>query len=470
MNKKKEVAKNTIIIFLGKISTQFLSFLLLPLYTAKLSSADYGLVDLIITYVSLFVPIITLQQEMATFRFLVDSRNDYSEQKKIISTSLDTIFRTMIVFLLLIVIIIPFIGIKYKFWILINIIVVIFSNLFLQISRGFGDNKKFSIASFIIGLISIVSNLILILLFNFGASAILISSCVGNLVGTVYLFVSMKLYKFISFKSVSSTLRKKLIKYSIPLIPNGISWWVVNVSDRTIISIFLGIASNGIYTVSCKFPNIINGFFSIFGLSWTESASLHINDEDRDEFFSDIFNNTIRIFSCLCLLLIAIMPFLFPIMVNQNYSQSYIYIPILIISTFFGCLVSVYSGIYIAKKMTKQVAYTSMISAIINVVSHLLLIKFIGLYAAAISTLLSYLLMSVYRAFDVQKYVKIRYDKKIITLSFVLMIMALFFYYRNSLTLKIFNMIIISAFSIFMNINLLKAILKTIYKKVFKRV
>ena len=61
MNKSKELVKNTVIIFLGKACTQLISFLLLPLYTAYLTKSDYGLVDLIITYVSLLVPVITVQ-------------------------------------------------------------------------------------------------------------------------------------------------------------------------------------------------------------------------------------------------------------------------------------------------------------------------------------------------------------------------------------------------------------------------
>ena len=64
MSKKKDLVKNTFIILLGKVCTQFLSFFLMPLYTNVLSSSEYGTVDLIITYVALFVPVITLQIEM----------------------------------------------------------------------------------------------------------------------------------------------------------------------------------------------------------------------------------------------------------------------------------------------------------------------------------------------------------------------------------------------------------------------
>ena len=64
MKQGKELVKNTIIIFIGKACTQFISLLLLPLYTAVLSQSDYGFVDLVTTYVTLIVPLITLQLEM----------------------------------------------------------------------------------------------------------------------------------------------------------------------------------------------------------------------------------------------------------------------------------------------------------------------------------------------------------------------------------------------------------------------
>ena len=74
--KNKELIKNSVILIVGKFCTQFITFLLLPLYTFKLSTSEYGIVDLITTYVALLVPVITFQLEMAIFRFLIDFRND----------------------------------------------------------------------------------------------------------------------------------------------------------------------------------------------------------------------------------------------------------------------------------------------------------------------------------------------------------------------------------------------------------
>ena len=76
MSKASSLAKNTAILALGKLSSQLIGFLLLPLYTYYLSPAEYGFTDLIVVYISLLVPALTLQMEMASFRYLVDARKD----------------------------------------------------------------------------------------------------------------------------------------------------------------------------------------------------------------------------------------------------------------------------------------------------------------------------------------------------------------------------------------------------------
>ena len=72
MNREKQLVKNTFIVALGKICTQFISFFLLPLYTAILSTEEYGVVDLLNTYISLIIPIVFLQMDQAIFRFLIE--------------------------------------------------------------------------------------------------------------------------------------------------------------------------------------------------------------------------------------------------------------------------------------------------------------------------------------------------------------------------------------------------------------
>jgi len=242
-----------------------------------------------------------------------------------------------------------------------------------------------------------------------------------------------------------------MLGYSIPLIPNALSWWIVNASDRTIISLLINTAANGVYTVSCKFSNILNSIFSIFTMSWQESASLHIEEDDRDEFFSSMITNIYQLFACISLFIIVALPFVFNILIGNDYSSSYNYIPILIIANTFNVLIGLFGGVYVAKKLTKKMTSTTIVAAIINIIINISLIKMMGLYAACLSTLIAYLCMAIYRYFDVQKYVKVKIKIAVIIGVIIGFIISLISYYSNNTLINIIGFIIVFIYCILVN-------------------
>ena len=457
MSKKKDLMKNTIIIFCGKVCTQLISFFLLPLYTGYLATKDYGIVDLITTYVTLLVPIITLELEMSIFRYLVDSRGKEKETKKLMSNNFGVLLIALLIFSILYVIVTSFWKFNFRWLILIDIIICTFSGNFLQISRGMGRTLDYSISCLITGALTIVSNILLIAVFKLGAFGMITSMALANGVGALYLFIRLKLYKLINFKLMDKKLIKEMYQYSIPLVPNGISWWIVNVSDRTIISYVLGTAANGLYAVSNKFPTILSSLLGVFNLSWSESAALHINSPDRDEFFSDISNTVTKLFTSLGVGMIACMPFIFPLLINSKYNGAFNQIPILVLGAVFNVVVCLYSAVYIAKKMTKQVATVSIIGAIINITINVLFIKYIGVYAASISTAISYFAMMLYRHIDLKKYVNIKYESGLIVKTFLIFTFSIILYYQKNMILNIINLIVVVIYAFIMNKDFLSS-------------
>ena len=465
MNKKRQFAKTTIIIFFGKVCTQLISFFLLPLYTAYLATAEYGVVDLIQTYVTLFVPIITMELEMSIFRYLIDSRGKEKDTKELISNNFYVLGISLTLFTILYFIVTCFVQVPFRFLIWIDIIVCVLSGNFLQIARGFGQTLDFSISCILTGITTVCSNIFLICFCGMQAEGMIISMALANFICAFYLFIRLKLYSKIDFKLVNHKLLKEMYKYSIPLVPNGISWWIVNVSDRSIISFVLGASFNGLYAISNKFPTIISSLTGIFNLSWSESASLHINSPDRDEFFSDIANTIMKLFTCLGVGMIACMPFVFPIMINPKYRDAYYYIPPLVLGTVFNVAICLYSQIYLAKKMSKQVATTTIMGAVINIVINVIFIKWIGLYAAAISTAISYFVMVVYRHIDLKKYVRIQYNKWLFINSVIVYTLAIVLYYYNHLITNIISLALICVYSFLVNKSFLLSGFHTIKNK-----
>ena len=467
MSREGKLVKNTAIVALGQIGTKFISFFLLPLYTAVLSTEEYGTVDLLNTYVSLLIPIIFLQMDQAIFRFLIDHRKDNDEKTKLISTVFITVILHAILYLIVFGIVGNFIHNPYKYFLATNVVTSMFSSMLLQTSRGLGDNVAYSLGSLVSGAGTIVLNIIFIVVFRWGAYGMLFATMLANILCMIFVFFKLKVYKYLSLMAWNKSILNSIWKYSIPLVPNALSWWIINASDRTIISQFLGIAANGVYSASNKFSAIIITVFSIFNMTWTESASMYIKDNDSSEYFSNIINVTIKLFTSICLLVIAIMPFSFSFFITgSSFAEAYMQIPILLIATLFNIIVSLLGSIYVALKKSNEIAKTSIYSAIINIVINILLIRYIGLFAASISTLLAYLSMSIYRYIDVQKYVRIKIDFTYVIIILPLIILVLFTYYLKNMVLCFVSLLLTLSLGLYFNKNILRQILQTALRRV----
>lgn len=469
MSKASTLLKNTAVVSIGKICTQLITFFLLPLYTAVLTSEEYGVVDLLNTLVSLFLPIVTLQLEQGIFRYLIDCRQNKEQQKKVISSTFIFIARQTVIYIIIFIIASFFINNPYKYFLATNLVACMFSSVMLQICRGLGDNTKYAIGSFLSGFVTVVLNVIFIVAFKLGAYGMLMATLIGNVACAVYILFSRKIYEYISLKKYDKALVKEIVKYSLPLVPNIISWWIVNASDRAIISGVLGIAKNGIFSAAYKFSNVFSTLYNVFNLTWTESAAMYIDTDDRNEFFSKIFDVTVRFFGCLALGIIAFMPFVFPILINEKFAEAYNQIPVLMLGSFFSVLVSFIGSIYVAKKITKEIAKTSILAAIINLVINIGTIKWIGLYAASLSTVISYFTMFIYRMIDSKKYVKLTIKKEMVISMAIAMIICFISYYLNIFYLNIIIAIAILFYSVYINRNSARFVINSIKHKLNKR-
>lgn len=437
MNKSEELAKNTIIISVGKLFTQFLSFVLLPLYTAVLTTEEYGIVDLISTYVQLLLPFVLLQIDQALLRFIIEDRANSKKNSIQISSVIIFWLIQISVFTIIFSIGNNFLDIDFWLYLYVTVVVTSLSSIFLQIARGLGDNISYSLASFFCGASTVILNVVFLTIFHLRTEGMLLSVIIGNITTILYLFFKLRVWKYISVRSFDYNVLKKMVLYSLPLVPNALIWWIVNASDRSIVLFALGASANGVLAIAHKFPTLITTFYNFFHLSWTESAALHLKEKDKDEFFSSVFDTVLRLFSSASIGLIAVMPFLFPVFVNNSYSEAYYQIPIYTCASLFNIIVGLYSVIYISEMKTHEIAKTSFYSGIINIVINLLLINKIGLYAASISSAVAFGIMALYRAHDIKKYINQRINIKLITQIIIMFLLAGISYYLENTIISI---------------------------------
>ena len=474
MNQKKQLMKNTIIIAIGKLSTQIISYLLLPLYTSQLDPSEYGNYDFICTLSVFLCPIITLLMEESMFRYLIDADSKVQRKKIITQTIIYTFFGTVL-FTIIAALIMGF-GTDYTAMYITAIITFVISNILIglsnALSRGLGKIKLYSVSNFILGISTIILNIVFILALNAGAEGLLWANTIANAFTAIVILGILKLPKYIG--KIDKPLMKDMIKYSIPLVPNSISWSIINMSDRIILTQMVSSAANGIYAMANKFPNIINVLYGYFYTAWKESAAKIVKEDNKNQYYNSIYHDAKRFLYAVTICLIAVMPFAFPIFINEAYDEAYVYIPIVMIATYYSNLSSFYGGIFSAYKDTKIMGTTTIVAAVINLVIDLLLVNTLKIYAACFSTLIANLIVYFYRKKKLKKYLKLKELKWQGPMLF-LAIICLAYYAKyipvignNPVllwTINVISLVIAVLYSLLNNWKFIKGIINTIKGK-----
>ena len=396
MSRTKALLKNTVILIVAKISTHVVSFFLLPIYTALLSTTEYGEIDLYTSLNMIILPFLTLQLENGLFRYFITADSE-DERKQIISSGITMVGVSVLIATALYYGITAFFPVRYRYYLYFYYLALTCTAVLMQVARAEGKIKVYSVSSFIASALAVGLNALFIAGFHWKVEGILMASIIAQSVSAIYILLTTNTVQNFKFSAVRKDSCSKLLKYSTPLVFNQVSSWVINYSDRLIIIRFLGIAANGIYAVANKFSNIMNTFFGLFNVAWTESVVRCMSDEDGEEYISSLFTLIFNAYLIVVTGIMNLLPFVYDRLINISYAPAYFHVPILLGAMFFSGMAATLGSIYIACKKTKSISVTTTTAAVCNIVVHLVLLKPAGLYAASLSTLVSFALLFLYR-------------------------------------------------------------------------
>ena len=121
------------------------------------------------------------------------------------------------------------------------------SQLYLCDLRGKELLLQYSIGNILHTLLIAIFNITFLLFLNLGIEGYLLAFILSNIIVAAYALIVGKGYKSFRLKRISKTLLFNMTKYSVVLIPNSFMWWIMNSSDRIMVSSMVSIAANGIY-------------------------------------------------------------------------------------------------------------------------------------------------------------------------------------------------------------------------------
>lgn len=401
----KELRRNTIIIGISNLGSKAISFILAPLYSYYLSTSQYGTMDLVTTTSSLIMPLLCLDIYEATFRFASDKKHD---DKTVFSSSYSLCVSMSALAFAIIALLSLFttVPLVITFSILSAVLDANYQVL-SQFARGQNKMRVFALSGVLNSVFLFGADILFLVCLRYGLVGWMMAYVIGKAIACLYVMWSAKVYRYFSISSISRKFYLEAFKYSLPLLPSTAMWWVMNASDRYMIAIFLGTAANGIYAVANKMPSFLSVFENVFYQAWQTSSINAIEDKNRDKFYSEVFK---KYFSVLALGVLGLLLILKPMTLKlfaHGYEDAWLSTSILVIAVMFHALSGNLGTLYVTFKNTKGALVTSTIGAVTNTVLNWFLIPHGGLIAAATTTLIGYIIVLLYRWWDVKKFVKL---------------------------------------------------------------
>ena len=408
-NRTKNLIKGTLIYAIGNFGSKILVFLIVPLYTFYISTEDMGNYDLLMTTINLLTPIVTMQISDAAFRWMV--RRDEGNEIYIRST-LQVLFINSIIAALTITIINILFPFNYA-WYFIAVLISSRALATVQILlRGLKNQKLFALSGLVYTVIFLTCNVVQICVLHKGVECLFQGAIIANILTLLLVFIMEKRLRISYLIKPDFLVIKKLLRFSIPLVPNQLNWWVINSSDRYIIRFFLTASANGIYSIAYKFPTMLQVILSLFTTSWQDLA---VSDKKKNSglFYTIVFKQLYMLsFSLLWMLMPATKIFI-RLCMSESYQSAANYISFLYLGTVFQSFASFYGVGYLRDKKTHQATMTSIYGALVNAVVNIMLIKYIGLQAASISTFVGFLIMWLIREKQNKSELGVSIDKKL---------------------------------------------------------
>ena len=388
----------------GTFGSKVIYFLLVPFYSFFLSKSELGIYDLILASLTIITPIITVQISEAVYRELLDANRPTQKSSQVFSSGLSLVFIGLLLFVTAAFIIKQF----FDYTILFELILIqssfTFYIFFQQTLRGLLLNKEYALMGTTNAFLLVLFTIVLIYFSTIELSNVILAIACAQIISITYAAYKINFFKLFDFNNISKEKVYQLLNYSFPLLPNTLSWWLIDLGSRYIILFFIGLEENGLYAVAARYAGIIALVNSIFILSWQDyviNSKLKISSNKKK--LSLNLNLFVAFQIGLVILLTSFSKELIFYTTPVAFHDAANYLPVLLISSAFASFCGFYGAFYLKEKRTRKIFTTTFIGSIINIIFCIALINYFSLYAVAAASFLGFFVTFLirYRDFDI---------------------------------------------------------------------
>ena len=423
---------------IGNIGSKLITFLMVPLYTYFVhDTGDFGYYDVCLTVCLLLLPFFTLQLRDGAFRFLLDC-DDETQRRRIVSFVARTMASSLLITLLVATVLALFTDIQHLGYAVGLLIAMSLQEVYSQVFRGLGNNRAFVMVGILSALGIGVFSVIFVAYLHWGIRGIFLANIIARLLALLLVEAKVRLItRHTSWNIRIGKVGRDIIRYTLPLLPGSLCWWLTGSSDRLFVTHFLGLDVNGVYAVAIRFTGIINTLAIIFYQAWQETAILQYHSPDRDRFFSRMFNSYIFLLGIILVGYVFLLKVNYGWLVAPQYHQSLNYIYPLGLSAVLFALSAFFDMGYQCAKDTSRTLPAIVLSAVINVILNFMLIKPLGVYGVILTQVITYTVLFTYRWHDMRRYFVLKSSSRSLVPVIVMLLSAIPFYYCDGIVINI---------------------------------
>lgn len=433
MGQYKRFASNTLFLTIGSFSSKALSFLLVPLYTAILTTEEYGTYDLIITTVTLLTPFLTLVIAEGVMRFCLDT-NKY-DSRHILSIGLFVVGIGSVLFTAFFPV---FRNIEtlsqYYLWIWVFFIASNVHLILTQYLKGINRIKLYTSCGVLSTFLTLILNILFLVVFDWRITGYMLSYVLAHVCVSIFIMVKIRIWNLLvnPFK-ISRQTYKEILRYTIPMVPNSMSWWVNNSSDKYIITWLLSTSALGIYSVAYKIPSLLTVFTGIFTSAFQISAVEDFGSEKSKKFFENMYVMFASLNVSIAVVLIVLAKPLAFVLFQKEFFRAWEATTVLLFAYLFNFLAGILGTVYTSAKKTSFIFTSTIVGAVVNIILNVILIRIWGIIGAAVATLLSYMCVWMLRVINVRKILDFNLHLGVNSFSYLLVALEIVLVLKNSL-------------------------------------
>jgi O-antigen/teichoic acid export membrane protein len=422
----KTIIKHSSVYGVANFLQKGIGFLMIPVYTHYLSPAEYGTLELMDLTITIITMLIGMGLGSAIIRFYYHYQN-IEDKNEVFTTSL--IFTFILCF-----IIVSSLECFTKYFAEIVLgeprhyryFQIMFIAMGLQTIASAAEclllAQKQSVIFSTITIGTFVSyltlNILFLVIFKMRVIGILLSILITKVLNTSSLFIITLRHIRLVF---SLKKLKEMLSFGLPLVPAGFAMFIIHFSDRFFVQKFCSLNDLGLYSLGYKFGMILTVFlFAPFFRIWDIQRFEIAEAENGRQIFGRCFTYYSGVIIFAGLVISVLINEIINIMAAPGYRGAAAVVPLIVLSYLLYGIASFFSLGTVITKKTKYAAYTQIPVAGINILFNFLLIRNYGIMGAALSTFISFLLLSIFTTVISQKIYRIPLEYRRVAVLFAL--------------------------------------------------